>query len=136
MNNKSLLTSIMVIGFIASSSAFAHGGNKAERMLKRYDTNNDGKIEQAEIQAALTKGFTKLDKNANGSIDLEEFKDRRKMRNRGNPEKRFERLDKNGDKLLSKEEFITTRPFLERLDSNKDGILTHDELEKMGKGRR
>jgi|GEM_PF-2132605 len=136
MNSKSLISSLFIIGFIASNSAFAHGGNKVERMLKRYDTNKDGQIEQAEIKAALAKGFTKLDKNANGSIDLKEFKERRKMRNRGNPEKRFAHLDKNGDKLLSKDEFIITRPFIERLDANKDGILTQDELEKMGKGRR
>jgi Ca2+-binding EF-hand superfamily protein len=85
----------------------------------------------------------------------EEEKGKKKLGKGGNPEELFQKLDANGDKKVTKEEF--TKGFeemakgkggalgekiFEQLDANSDGSLTLDEFkkiseirEKMGKGK-
>ncbi|MGB2752125.1 MAG: hypothetical protein WBC19_08700 [Pyrinomonadaceae bacterium] len=49
--------------------------------LKRLDANKDGKLDSAELQAAIETSFTEYDKNSNGTIDANEV--RRQPRNGG-----------------------------------------------------
>ncbi|WP_420136478.1 EF-hand domain-containing protein [Sphingomonas sp.] len=73
------------------------------RRLMAADSNGDGKITQAEFLAASQGG-------------------------RGDPAKRFARMDLNGDGVLDRSEIeaMLTQRF-KHMDTNGDGVLTADE---------
>ena len=55
----------------------------AERFMKRFDENEDGKITEDEAPEPLKKGFSKLDKNGDGAVDAEELKSGLQQRRKG-----------------------------------------------------
>ena len=54
------------------------GGEQNAALLEKYDTNKDGKLDDAERKAVRVQlaeeRFKKLDTNGNGALSLEEFK--------------------------------------------------------------
>ena len=83
-----------------------------ERKLLADDTDGDGKVSRAEFLAAAKGG-------------------------KGDPAKRFAKLDTNGDGMLDKAEIdaMLTRRF-QRLDTNGDGIASTDERAAAHGGKR
>ena len=83
------------------------GGDLAQRMLKRYDLDRNGSLDEAELQAAgaerkmrrATRMLERADTNGDGKLSLEEASARR------DPSRMFNRADANGDGTLTKEEF-------------------------------
>jgi Ca2+-binding EF-hand superfamily protein len=59
------------------------------------------------VLAAEDKAFNKMDKNNDGKISLEEFKNSKK--DAAKAEKMFKKLDKNNDGFLTKEELATKK---------------------------
>ncbi len=84
---------------MADSTACPLGGGHANKqaMLKKADTNGDGKISKEEFSQAMAKiserKFSHMDANGDGVIDE---KDRGAY---------FDRMDANGDGQISREEF-------------------------------
>jgi len=76
---------------------------RRERRMLSADTDGDGKVSKAEFLAAARSG-------------------------KGDPARRFNRLDRNADGLLDRQEIaaVMTRRF-GRLDTNGDGMLTPTE---------
>ena len=74
-----------------------------EKKLLADDTDGDGKVSRAEYMAAAKSG-------------------------RGDPARRFAKIDQNGDGMLDKAEIdaMLTRRF-KRQDTNGDGVLSADE---------
>ncbi|MGQ4272503.1 EF-hand domain-containing protein [Terrihabitans sp. B22-R8] len=82
------------------------GADVLDRLVDLLDTDKNGTIDRAEIEAARNGGqpvdnqahgwFGRLDSDRNGSVSKEEFL--------AGPEKRFARLDKNGDGTIDREE--------------------------------
>ena len=113
-----LVTSISLLAGAAGVAA-AHGGadgagtgNRKAEILAKYDTNGDGKLDDAErakmkadVQAkrAVRKAerLAKYDTNKDGKLEPAE---RQAMRAEMSAE-RFAKLDTNGDGVLSKDEF-------------------------------
>jgi Ca2+-binding EF-hand superfamily protein len=116
-----------------------------ERLLKRGDANQDGKLEGEEIRSLMAKlrplaagrdRVRALDRDGDGKVSRVEFR---------GPAALFERLDRDGDGTLSNEEQSgMTRPRLgnpagplagrenlakrlARFDKNNDGSITRDE---------
>ena len=52
----------------------AHRGDHAKAMLKKIDTDGDGKISKAEALAAAAARFDRADTNKDGFLTLEEMK--------------------------------------------------------------
>ena len=126
-----------------------HGDRMRNRMQERMDakfgesdSNHDGKISKSEWQAArlreANEHFQRLDTNRDGKLTRTEVDAARDQRMAGHDRKRGERgermraLDKDGDQQLSRAEIGNEMPRLaadfDRLDANRDGKLSRDEI--------
>lgn len=77
--------------------------SRRERRVLAADTDGDGKVSRAEYIAAATRG-------------------------KGDPARRFARLDRNGDGVIDRQEIASmlARRFA-RLDTDHDGVLSPSE---------
>ncbi|MZR29319.1 EF-hand domain-containing protein [Sneathiella litorea] len=145
---------------IAATDEHPKGHHKGD-IFERLDTNKDGEITFEEMTVKSTERFSKLDKDGNGAISIEEMTVRKKeffdkldTDNNGTiskeearafhkvkREERKERhagrimkiLDADGNGTVTKEEFAAASDKrFEEADSNNDGLLSADELQKMG----
>lgn len=103
------------------------------RMLEQADKNRDGDIAWAEVIEMRQSIFKRLDRNKDGYVDKG---DRPKMFG-SRFDKAFNSLiqfDKNSDKRISRSELVNARaPSFERGDTNKDRILSAQEIEALRK---
>ena len=103
-------------------------GDFSQRILKRVDTDQDGKISKAEFDAEGSKLFAKLDGNSDGKISESEMPQRHWARFGG---KMFDRMDADQDGKVTKAEFEAAgAAMFQRLDKNGDGIIEKDEMQK------
>lgn len=88
--------------------------NGSERTFEAYDRNGDGELTVAEVRQAR--------RNSRGDAG-----DRLGLDDRDEAS-RFDGLDANGDNRISRGEWRDGRDAFERLDENRDGVLTRAEL--------
>ena len=81
-----------------------------ERLLKRGDSNHNGKLEADEYRSVL--------------LDLRDFAERTKEQ----AARKFQSMDKDGDSKVSRDEFTGPKPRFDLLDTNGDGFLTQQEF--------
>ena len=127
-----------------------HGPRGDGEWFNRLDTNHDGALTRDEATAAsaerIAKSFDRLDANHDGMITQEEMRaagEARREAMKAEAQARFKSADRNGDGLLSKDEATAGLPRVagnfDRLDANKDGQLSPEELaaarHHMGAGR-
>lgn len=114
--------------FLPPAAAQSEAQTRDAEIIKRYDTNKDGKLDDAEIAAVKEKVFME------GQQKQEDRRDRVRERQ----EKLVAEFDKNGDGKLDDTERavmeieyrarVEKRPrLLERFDTNKDGKLDDAE---------
>lgn len=145
---------IATAGLLIGSGALAdhHGGGmhghygKEGRMpmFSLFDENKDGKLSRDEVQQGVDKMFADVDTNKDGTISQEEMRAHHQSlynRMQSQMQERWKAADKDGDGALSRAEVeagkmpMLSRDF-DRLDANKDGKLTSDELRNMMMQRR
>ena len=103
-------------------------GDTQHKMLKQFDTDQDGKISREEFAAKRAKGFERIDTDKNGTVSLDEMKARCKNeRCTQMIAKKFAKLDKNNDGNIGKDE-LTNMTMFDRLDKDKDGYISENEL--------
>ena len=142
------LAGVFAITAAAPSFAAADPAKKEKRIhrfIKRADLNGDGKISQAEMARGISVTFANVDVNGDGVLSASEVSGakaalkaaRKQARASGEGRlqfvkfpakrigKRFDRIDANGDGVLSKAEFtgISGRMFKKR-DKNNDGYIS------------
>jgi Ca2+-binding EF-hand superfamily protein len=99
----------------------------AQHMLARIDTDKDGKISKAEIDAESAALFKRLDKNADGKIASDEV---RHHRWGGKGAGMLGRMDTDKDGNITKAEFTTAEDqMFQKLDANGDGVISQDEMQ-------
>lgn len=101
-----------------------HHGHKFMKMLGQFDTNEDGKLTQQEFDEARAALHTRHDADKDGKLTLDEFEKLWLEVMRQRMVRGFQRLDKDGDAQLTRDEVM--KPFahlVERLDRNEDGAL-------------
>ena len=109
------------------------GGMKGRgmSMMKAFDANGDGKITQAEIDAARDARLTKYDANGDGALDLSEYQAMWLDATREGMVDRFQYLDANGDGTVTASEFRAPYAALvQRMDHNDDGALGRDDMRR------
>lgn len=135
----------LLMAGIVADMAVAHerGGHdragKAPRVtFEQLDTDADGKITAAELQARAAARFAEADTNGDGMLSAEELQasadERRAERRAERTERMIERLDENDDGQLSLEELPERRGqdrMFERLDTDGDGAVSEEEFAKL-----
>ena len=105
-------------------------------MFEKFDNNHDGKLSKDEVHNGVDKMFSEIDANKDGYISKDEMQaHHKKMREQmqSRMQERWKAADKDGDGALSRAEVdaagmkMLSRDF-DKLDKNKDGKLTPDEL--------
>jgi len=122
----------------AQTAPAGHRGAFMER-LKAADTNGDGMLSQSEAAALphLAKHFAEIDADHNGQVTADELHAFMQARRGQFAKKAFATLDANGDGKVSRDEFLAQAAArFDRMDANKDGALTPDELHGAHRGHR
>ena len=124
-----------------AQTAPAAGGHRGAFMerLKAADTNGDGMLSKSEAAALphIAKHFDAIDANHDGQVTVDELHAFMKARHGEFAKKGFATLDANGDGKVSRDEFLAqANARFDRMDANKDGVLTPDELKGAHRGHR
>ena len=136
---------VAVLAGLAGTAVSAQGmgdrggmGMQSPMNIEQLDTDGDGALSLAEIQAGPAVAFAAADTDGNGTLSAEEIEAmiaaRAEARAEDNATRMLERLDENEDGVLSAEELQGKRgdnaeKMFERLDANEDGVLSAEELE-------
>jgi Ca2+-binding EF-hand superfamily protein len=108
-------------------------GGGAIFLFEQFDTNQDGRLTQDEIDQARQSRLAEFDQNGDGSLSLEEYQALWMDAMRERMVDRFQAHDDDGDAMITVEEFAEPYDRLvSRFDRNGDGALTPDELRRHG----
>lgn len=126
---------ILAVSALAQSSNPAPASGTAskmfEHMLKKMDTNGDGRISLDEYIAAATARFHAIDTQNKGSIDAAQIASSPSAVKRidHRAEAVVKHLDTAGNGYVTQDEFLdAAKKRFARLDKKGDGALTPDEL--------
>ena len=132
-----------VAGTVAAMPASAQAtetANGTALLYQRMDLNGDGAIDANELEALRARVFAQLDMDRDGELNEHEFVDQwvsqavdesdpRREAVSGLRRDRFAEMDRNRDRMLSREEYLSdgnTR--FQNADADGDGKLTIDEF--------
>lgn len=107
----------------------------SDRRYKKMDSNQDGKISKQEyLDASRTQAehrFVKIDQDGNGMISSEELARCKDHHHRYSAKKIFTKLDGNGDGYSTKKESLAAwANWFKRKDTDKDGVVTREEIKQ------
>jgi hypothetical protein len=139
---KSSLLCLSLSGLALAGEGGGHEGNKGAAMAGQFfevvDTNKDGQVTRAEADAAAQRLFERVDANKDNEVTREEAAQGAHAVQKEQLEAHFKALDTNSDGRVTLEESKMPAFFFERLDKNADKALTRDELQaapELGAGR-
>lgn len=152
-----LTASALVIAGSTAQAQPGRGGPGGERppqilmTLRAADANSDNTITRAEMESLQGEMFVWMDRTGDGFLDeadqspvrqrlraIQEARraesgnerPRRRPGRRGGPESELHRADTNGDRRVSRDEFMAAAMNgFERLDTDEDNRVTPDELD-------
>jgi Ca2+-binding EF-hand superfamily protein len=104
---------------------------RGDGLLEQFDSNNDGKLTQAEVDQARRDRFTQFDTDKDGILSLQEYQALWLDAMRRRVVDGFQILDDDGNAAVTTEEFMA--PFgkvVQRLDRNDDGEISRDEFRR------
>ncbi|MEQ9491855.1 MAG: EF-hand domain-containing protein [Alphaproteobacteria bacterium] len=108
---------------------FGHHGQAAQQMFKQFDTDRDGTITAAEMDARIARTLSDNDGNKDGSLNLAEFEDVWMTYTRFKMVDMFQRLDEDGDGQITEAELTEKKTaMMYRADRDGDGQITKSEL--------
>lgn len=124
---------VMASGGWHGHHGMGHGDMRAhmERMVTEIDTDADGSLTRAEVDAYRTMRFAAMDSDGDGEITPKEKSD-------GMRAMRFARLDADSDGMISQAEFMAANTGhrwggkgFSRMDDDGNGRLSSAEMSKM-----
>lgn len=116
----------LAIALLLPASAFAGGG--MGKTAARMDTDNDGRVSQAEHDSWAQQRFASMDTDGNGRLGTAEIEGRGMGKGRGAMPGKLQGMDTNMDGVVSAEEHLTgSRDAFAQLDTDSDGFLSSAE---------
>jgi Ca2+-binding EF-hand superfamily protein len=98
-------------------------------LLQRYDTDHDGRLSRAELEAGLKADFAAADTNHDGRLDEDETRAVNEQRWSEGQSTTSTLVDWNHDGFVDFNEFAgTARSLFEELDKDGDGVLSQKEM--------
>lgn len=124
------------ITLVPALQAQGGGAPPPRLILQALDTNGDGQLSAAELEAAST-ALLKLDRNHDGQITSDEYSPKLQDQTAATDMlARLMALDRNGDGVLTPDEMPDRmKAMFARGDANHDGKLTTDEIRAMSAGQ-
>jgi EF hand len=115
-----------------TTGAVAHFPKIAAR-LRQMDSNHDQVLSLNEVMIARQERFSALDLNKDRALSADELNKQKLARNPGAKAERlvqrFARLDKNGDRFVSRSEWdARVADLFARFDGNNDRQITREEF--------
>ena len=108
-----------------------HHGRHFERLLQTYDSNEDGKLTQAEIDGVRSERLASFDANGDGQLNLQEYEALWLDAMRERMVDRFQRHDDDGDGQVTAEEFGERfSRMVARHDRNGDGEISREDFRR------
>lgn len=140
MKNNSLMTALAVAIFMGGTfQVTAHDqagqAQKGPRAgFEQMDTDGDGRITAAELDAVRQARFEAMDTDGDGKLSAAEMQARMEQRAGKRVERMMTRADQDGDGALSMAEMqkmqdMRRGSMMERLDKDGDGGITRSEFE-------
>lgn len=125
---------------LVALTPIADAGSRQSRFMEYFDSNQDNIVTMSELNEASKQRFAKMDADANGVVSLEEFQAYLGERKALWRERRFNEMDGNGDKQISKQEYILYKQQkaeqrYQAMDVDKDGIVSKEEFLNLKSGR-
>lgn len=121
---------------LAAGAALAHPPRAGHAGLTQFDSNGDGSVQIAEIEAGAAARAAQIDANADGRIEVAEVKAWHDARRAERARQRLLRHDADKDGSVSADEFAAAQ--VERVrtfDADADGVIAADEWPSRGEGR-
>ncbi len=110
-----------------------HGGHAPH--MQELDTNSDGEITTAEIEAAAATEAQATDTNGDGIISVEELIARHELKRKQRIAERLSAADADDNGQISLNEFANQRVQRTlRLDRDGDGVVSSDEARPPKRG--
>ena len=107
-----------------------------DQVFERSDANGDGKLTQDELPPQVAERIMKADADGDGAVTKEELEQARQAMGGQFADRIFERLDENRDGKLTQDELTRFAEKLMEADADGDGAVTKEELqaarEKLG----
>jgi hypothetical protein len=104
-------------------------GHRGHWLFQEMDTNKDGKISQAEIQAFEAARAAEIDANHDGVITADEVRAFREKERAKREAAELARMDTNGDGTVSVQEYEAAQTWrLARMDRNGDGTIDERDM--------
>lgn len=133
-----LMAGILAAASVTAAEACGKGKGKGlgrDITFEQLDTNGDGQISAAELEAFRASRFAEVDANGDGGLTAEELLARVKEGAEERAQKRvakiIEKHDENGDGILQPAEMggNRDRSMIDRIDQNDDGQVSQKEFD-------
>ena len=133
---RTIVTTVAVCGALAlvSGAVLAKSADPAERIrFTELDRDGDGQITREEMMAQRSAHLERADTNGDGLLSVAEIEAMAFERAKRRAERMVERLDANGDGMISMDELRTNARFykrFDRIDRDSNGTISEDEFEQ------
>ncbi|MCG6882965.1 MAG: calcium-binding protein [Silicimonas sp.] len=128
-----LATTLIAVG---AGTAIAQDRGGPRMSFEELDVDGSGEITAEDLTALRDNRFSDLDANGDGSVNLDEFKAAQVARAEERATEMFERLDADGDGVLSRDVLERGRGdargirMIERFDADNSGGVSAEEFEE------